>query len=238
MTHRALIRELIKIGSFLICAFLWSLMEYYLAKNCNLQNGNISCEWAKNVSPTFVSQNGTLIAIMAGAYAAFVLQQRGKFIDELRRWWNQMVNAKSEFYKYCDMNSPTEKEYISGFYQLSSSMDSLRLIYSNVGRSRSNPRGYYPYEQIRDIIDLARSLDPRKYDGEIPTYQQRQLIKNAIDSIFQSLRHAIQDEARATPPDDPTLFDSPHRAAYVSDLKMRHGVDVLMIRNDNKRNLP
>ena len=234
MTHRALWRELIKIAAFLIVAFLWSMVEYYLAKNCVFNNGTFDCDWTKVVGPTFVSQNGTLIAIMAGAYAAFVLQQRGKFIDELRRWWNQVVNAKSEFYKFCDMQNPVEKDYLGGYYQISAAMDSLRLIYSNVGRRKDNQTGYYPYEQIRDIIDLARSLDAKKHNGTIPSYQVRQSIKASIDIVFQSLRHAIQDEAHATPPDNPTLFDSPYRAAYISNLQQRYGVDVQKIRNANK----
>jgi hypothetical protein len=41
-------------------------------------------------------------------------------------------------------------------------MGTLRLIYCKVGRDSKNLRGYYPFEQVRDIVDAARSVDYRR----------------------------------------------------------------------------
>jgi hypothetical protein len=84
--------------------------------------------------PTFVSSNATLLAIIFAAYIAYLFQQRSKSVDDLRRWWNEIVQATA--------------------------MDTLRLIYCNVGRTPDNPRGFYPFEQVRDLVDVARSIAP------------------------------------------------------------------------------
>jgi hypothetical protein len=131
-----------------------------------------------------------------------------------------MVNAKSALLLHCDKPGISVDDYLSAFYQLSSCMDSLRLIYSNVDRTKGNHKGYYPFEQVRDIIDLARSLDPRPMyrDGSIgspPSELEKRRVKEGITIVFQSLRHAIQDEAGAMEPDKPTRFDSPIRQEYL-----------------------
>jgi hypothetical protein len=186
-----------------------------------------------------VSQNASLIALVAGAYAAYCLQQRGKFIDELRDWWNEMVVAKSSFFMYCDLDDPKRADYLLSFYKLSTAMDTLRLIYSNVNRSKKNPKGYYPFEQVRDIIDLARSIDPSEIrmdtQGSAANYKiSRSRVNFAVGVIFQSLRHAIQSEARASVPDRPTRFDSPYRAAYIAELVTAR-IDLRAIREANKK---
>jgi hypothetical protein len=109
-------------------------------------------------------------------------------------------------------------------------MDTLRLIYCNIGRSNENSKGYYPFEQVRDIIDLARWANPTRQ----PTIDQRRKTKLAIDLIFQSLRHAIQAEASASTPDDPTLFESPYREKYLDEIYSGLGIDVMKIRSENK----
>lgn len=186
-----------------------------------------------NNTPTFVGSNATLIALVFAAYLAYVFQQRGKFVDELRGWWNDIVEAKSVFFVYCDKSGATEDDYFEGFYKLSTSMDTLRLIYCNVGRSAENPKGYYPFEQVRDMIDIARSIKPD--NSKVPTMRDRARVKDAINIVFQSLRHAIQSEASASVPDDPTLFESPYRAKYLLEIKNQVGIDVVAVRELNKR---
>lgn len=216
MTKRALRLRLIIASSFIVLCIIISLIEY-ISKY-------------PNISPTFVGSNATLIALLFAAYIAYVFQQRGKFIDELRGWWNEIVDSKSDFSLFCESPTPTEQDYLKAFYGLSRSMDKLRLIYCNVGRSDRNPKGYYPFEQVRDIIDLARSLDARSpFDPA-----ERLSVKIAIDVIFQSLRHAIQDEAGASVPDNPTLHYSLHRKRYIAEVKERSRLIVEEIRIANK----
>lgn len=189
-------------------------------------------EYISKTSPTntYVGSNATLFALLAAAYLAFCFQQRGKFIDELRKWWCEIVGAKSSFFIYCDKEAPTADDFFEAFYRLSTAMDTLRLIYCNVDRSAKNRKGYYPFEQVRDIIDVARSVRP----SVKPTAAERVQAKQAINLIFQSLRHAIQSEANATAPDDPTLYDSPYRLAYLREIKENIGLDVEEIRQTNK----
>jgi hypothetical protein len=164
-------------------------------------------------------------------YLTYVFQQRGKFVDDLRRWWNEIVAAKSELFIYCDKAAPSEDEFFKSFYKLSTAMDTLRLIYCNVGRTPKNPKGYYPFEQVRDIIDIARSVAP----GKKPSNADRLAAKTAINLVFQSLRHAIQDEARASAPDKPTLYSSKYRIWYMDELKNNVKVDIEDIRAKNKK---
>jgi hypothetical protein len=181
-------------------------------------------------STTFIGSNATLFALLVASYLAYAFQQRGKFIDEIRNWWGEIVAARSAFFSYCDREEATEDEYLSSFYKLSTAMDTLRLIYCNVSRDGQNPKGYYPFEQVRDIIDIARSLHP----SGAPTLADRQRGKQGITLVFQSLRHAIQSEATATTPDNPTLFESQHRARYLEEIKEKLGLDILEVRRANK----
>jgi hypothetical protein len=249
MTYRALRIRLFFVSIVLMVIISLSLAEYLprFWPNLNLlylvfSNAVVANPSGSSIpsNGTFVSQNATLIALIAGAYSAYCLQQRGKFIDELRAWWNDMVMAKSEFLMFCDRTTPSEEDFLKAFYKLSTAMDTLRLIYCNVNRTKNEPRGFYPFEQVRDIIDLALSLRPRWPAGldqaasTLPTHEARMQIKRAIDVIFQSLRHAIQAEAKASPPDEPTRYDSPNRQSYLKVLLDR-GMDVLAIREQNKR---
>lgn len=214
MTYWSLRKQLIFVGLAVVAIIAASAIE--------------SVCWSK--SETFISKHSTLIALLFAAYLAFIFQQRGKFVDDLRRWWNETVAAKSEFYIYCEKTKPSEDDYFQGYYKLSTAMDTLRLIYCNVNRSEQDPKGFYPFEQVRDIIDVAKSIRPNIK----PSKMDRLKAKLAIDLIFQSLRHAIQDEARASTPDKPTLFESKFRSQYLSEIKKRIGLDVMKIRNQNR----
>jgi hypothetical protein len=110
-------------------------------------------------------------------------------------------------------------------------MDTLRLIYCNIDRNEKNQKGYYPFEQVRDIIDVARSVDYRRN----PSGSDRLRAKQAINLIFQSLRHAIQEEASASTPDNPTLFDSKYRSKYLDEIQRGIGIDLLRVREQNKK---
>lgn len=216
MTNRALKRRLLSAAIGVLFILAVSLAEYVLR--------------SPSSTTTFVSSNATLFALLVAAYLAYVFQQRGKFVDELRKWWNEIVEAKSDFFVYCDKDAPSEDDYFKGFYRLSTSMDTLRLIYCNVDRSADNPKGYYPFEQVRDIIDVARWVRPERK----PSKTDRLKAKTAINLIFQSLRHAIQSEASASIPDEPTLFESKFRTKYLSEIQRGVGLDVMAIRKDNR----
>jgi hypothetical protein len=109
-------------------------------------------------------------------------------------------------------------------------MDTLRLIYSNVGRTDADPRGFYPFEQVRDIVELARSMAP----GKKSSFDDRKRTKAAIDIVFRSLRHAIQAETAASPPDYPTLQDSIERKRYLAEVQTRTALDIEAIRRENE----
>ncbi|MBR0810711.1 hypothetical protein JQ544_04200 [Bradyrhizobium diazoefficiens] len=217
MTNHRLRTRLIAAAILVVTILAVSFAEYFAKYPLN--------------TTTFVGNNATLFALIFAAYLAFVFQQRGKFVDELRGWWNGIVKAKSDFFIYCEKSTPTEDDYLKGFYGLSTSMDTFRLIYCNVGRIGRNSKGYYPFEQVRDIIDISRSV----HYSLKPTQDDRQKAKQAIDIVFQSLRHAIQSEAAAITPDAPTLHDSPYRSKYLEEIRLGVGVDIPMIRNRNKK---
>lgn len=183
----------------------------------------------------FIAPHMAFFAIAFAAYFAYALQRRGKYIDDLRTWWNDMCIAKSAILEYCDLapklKSPElEKAYFSSFYKISTAMDKLRLIFCNVDRTAKNQKGYYPFEQIRDIIDVCRNIDPN-----ITDYQKNiRSHKRAIDALFTSLRHSIQLEADLVPPDHPFTFEHKERAEYLTSILASTGVDITKIRGNNK----
>jgi len=215
MTNRALKLRLILITIIVGVLLAVSLFEFW---------------WKASSGTTFISSNATLLALLFAAYMAYLFQQRSKSVDDLRRWWNEIAQAKSKIFVYCDKHSPSEDDYLEAFSKLSTAMDTLRLIYCNVGRTKNNPRGFYPFEQVRDIVDIMRSIAPERNDS----IEERKVAKTAIDLIFQSLRHAIQEEAGATPPDKPTLYESEHRMEYKKRVERLTGIDIEIIRYQNK----
>jgi hypothetical protein len=217
MTNEKLQARLIAAGIAVVLILAISLIEY-------VTNG-------PNNRATFVGNNATLFALLFAAYLTYLFQQRGKFVDELRGWWYKIVEAKSAFFVYCDKANPTEEDYLKGFYALSTSMDTFRLIYCNVDRTKENPKGFFPFEQVRDIMDVARSVAHSRN----PTTAARANAKRAINLIFQSLRLAIQAEASASVPDNPTLSDSPDRDAYLKQIGQETHIDLAKVREANTR---
>lgn len=215
MTHKRIMVRLVVVIVALVSILSLSLVEYFLSPPGTQR---------------YISSNATLITLVFATYIAYLFQQKTKLIDDLRRWWNEIVEAKALLYAYCDRAKPSESEYLAAFYKLSTCMDALRLIYCNVARDEENPKGYYPFEQVRDIVDLARTIAPACK----PDRETRAKVKQSINVIFQSLRHAIQEEAGAHPPDNPTLWNSPFRQAYLRQVRERFGFDLEEIRQRNK----
>jgi len=215
MTNARLKRRLVASGVVIFFTIALSFVEYY--------------EYGK-IGSNFLGSNGSLIALLFASYIAYIFQQRSKLADDVRKWWFEIVNAKSEFFIYCDKSKPTEDDYLKSFYKLSAAMDNLRVIYCNVHRNQNDGKGYYPFEQVRDIIDLAQSASHNK----LPSFEERQRIKHAIILIFGSLRHAIQSEATSLTPDKPVLFESSERDEYIRKMKSLFAVDLKTIRLTNK----
>jgi hypothetical protein len=115
MTKNQLRKQLGLLALAFAILLAWALTEFY---------------WFGR--PSFVANHGTLIAIGFAVYGAHVLQRRGKFIDDLRTWWNEITKAKSQVLTLGDTDKTTQKEFNEAFYSLSNAMDSLRLIFSNI----------------------------------------------------------------------------------------------------------
>ena len=86
MTNRKLRKRLFIAAGIVMLILAISLIEY-IAKY-------------PNNNTTFIGSNATLFALIFAAYLAYVFQQRGKFVYELRSWWNGIVEAKSDFFIY------------------------------------------------------------------------------------------------------------------------------------------
>jgi uncharacterized membrane protein len=100
MTNRKLRKRLFIASAVVMIILVISLVEYINKYPAN--------------NTTFIGSNATLFALLFAAYLAYVFQQRGKFVDELRSWWNGIVEAKSDFFIYCDKSSPTDDDFQRG----------------------------------------------------------------------------------------------------------------------------
>jgi hypothetical protein len=146
----------------------------------------------------FVRDMSLLIATGGVALVTNVYQKRSNFIESLEEEWRRMVATKSALFAYCEKPFPTTDDYIAAFCRISEALDSMRIVYRNVGETKTLI-GLYPYEPLHDMRRALQSLDPRS-DIEL-TPELRRQAKDAIIEAFNALREIFLEELDLHPPD-------------------------------------
>ena len=157
-------------------------------------------EYMKDMALVFV----TVIA----AYLANVFQKRNQFVESLEEEWRGMVRTKSALCAYCEKTFPTADDYIAAFCKISETIDNMRIVYRNVGETKSMI-GLYPYAPLHDMRRALQTLDPTK-NQNIPS-ETIMLARDAILQSFYALRENFLEELDLEAPTQPLLISGGHR---------------------------
>jgi hypothetical protein len=157
--------------------------------------------WALNFYE-FIRDTSLLIVTVIAAYMAQVYQKRSTFLQNLREQWHDIVRAKAELIYYCHLEKPTLNDYLLAAHELSECIDTMRIVYSNVGET-DEYIGFYPYEPLHDIRRVFERLDPRT--GE-RTPEQRYLARGRIWDAFNAIRDHFLDEFDIEAPTKPIVI--------------------------------
>jgi hypothetical protein len=150
----------------------------------------------------FLRDTSLLIVTVIAAYMAQVYQKRASFLDNLREQWNDIVHTKGELIHYCHLDQPGLDDYLLAARDLSQTIDTMRIVYANVGET-DELIGLYPYCPLHHMRVVMESLDPRK---GAPTAEQRFAARGEIWEAFLAIREHFLDEFDIEEPTRPILI--------------------------------
>jgi hypothetical protein len=145
-----------------------------------------------------------LLGVVA-LYVGSLFQRRSGFIDNLRKEWVEIVEAKTNLIMFCKSPSHGAKEAIEAWGRLSVVIDRMRVIYRNVHESKSR-LGLYPYEPLHDMRKLWEEkilqciTKLAEYDE-----QYYQSVEDDITESFRAIREVFIDELDLEAPTDPII---------------------------------
>ena len=157
--------------------------------------------WALNFYD-FIRDTSLLIVTVIAAFMAHLYQQRTTFLQNLREQWHEIVHTKAELIYYCHLDSPGLEDYLKAGRELSECIDTMRIVYANVGET-DELIGLYPYSPLHHMRVVMESLDPRK---GVPTPEQRYAARGEIWDAFNAIREHFLDEFDIEEPTRPILI--------------------------------
>jgi hypothetical protein len=155
----------------------------------------------------FFKDMALLIATGGVAYITNVFQKRQAFLDNLKAEWREIIVSKSALLEFMHKPQPTHEEYLTAFTKLSATIDNMRIVYKNVGETRSLI-GLYPFAPLHDMRRVLQTLDPRKGPTSEP---QRKLARDTMLESFYALRDRFLEELDLEAPDNPILMSGARR---------------------------
>jgi hypothetical protein len=158
-------------------------------------------DWALDLYDA-IRDTSLLIVTVIAAFMAHVYQKRTTFLQNLREQWYEIVGAKAELIYYCHLEKPTVDDYLNSARALSECIDTMRIVYSNVGETDALI-GLYPYSPLHHMRITMESLDPRK---GAPTTEQRFAARGEIWDAFNAIREHFLDEFDIDEPSRPILI--------------------------------
>lgn len=199
--------------------------------------------WSKGLEKIYeyIKDMSLLIATGGVAMISNVYQKRSNFIESLEEEWRRIVATKSALYAYCENPYPTTPDYIAAFCRISETIDSMRIVYRNVGET-DDLVGLYPFTPLHDMRRALMTLDTRG-ENEIPP-EHRKLVRDAILSSFYALRENFLEELDLATPEHPILIAGARRlkrpgheaaAEHLQDAQRRHQNQTIADRSEAER---
>ena len=189
MTRKHLNRQVRTIACSVIFVLLIALTAKFLP-----------FKWANGIYE-YINDMSILILTVASVFLANAFQKRSVFVQSLREQWREMVEAKSALLTYIDRSDATVHDYLDAYAKLSRSIDSMRIVYRNVGETKKLI-GLYPYESLHDMRRAFEAIDPRK--GEVNQEHQDEAWA-IIRDAFKAVRERFLDELQLFEPTYPIV---------------------------------
>jgi hypothetical protein len=156
----------------------------------------------------YMKDMALVFVTVVAAYLASVFQKRHSFVEALREEWQDIIKAKSALFAFTQIETPTQKEYVTAFCAISESIDNMRSVYKNVGETGSLV-GLYPYEPLHDMLRALQTLEPRM-NPTLAESHRTAARKDIIESWY-ALREQFLEELELEPPDNPLLVPRSRR---------------------------
>jgi len=156
----------------------------------------------------FMRDMSLLIATGGVAYISDVFQKRSKFVESLEEEWRNIVRTKSVLLSTCEKPYLATDDYLTAYYRISETIDTMRIVYRNAGET-DGLIGLYPYAPLHDMRRALQTLDPRLTPE--PTNDQKALVRDAILQAFNALRETFLEELDLEEPQHPLLIPGSRR---------------------------
>jgi hypothetical protein len=156
--------------------------------------------YLKEMAPVFI----TVVAV----YLTSVFGKRANFVKSLEEEWRNIVRTKSALWSYFEKPYPTTDDYIATFARLSETIDTMRIVYRNVGETR-DLIGLYPYEPLHDMRRVLQAMDPRTKTSV--TDAERKRAQECLSQAFLALRENFLEELELHEPGHPLLVPGGRR---------------------------
>ncbi len=198
MTRRTLKRKL----RFFVLVFLLILVVAAVAKF------EVLADYVKlGKLYEFINDMSILIFTIGAAYLANIFQQRSNFLSNLKEEWHEIVRAKSSLIYYINNQNRDTDDYLSAYQQLSECIDYMRIVYKNVGETRTLI-GKYPYEPLHDMRRAMNEIDPRKRPVRD---EDLEWAYGEIWDGFNALRERFLEELDLEEPENPIITERARR---------------------------
>lgn len=155
----------------------------------------------------YITDMSILIFTVASVLMANAFRKRQVFIDSLREVWREIVDMKAALSVYCQRENTALDDYLEAYSKLSQAIDNMRMVYRNVGESKTLI-GLYPYEPLHDMRRAMESIDPRTASA---TMDQRAAVREIVWDSFNALRERFLDELELVEPAYPILEEGAGR---------------------------
>lgn len=156
--------------------------------------------YLKEMAPVF-------IAVVA-VYLTSVFRKRANFVESLEEEWRNIVRTKAALWSYFEKPYPTSDDYIATFAKLSETIDTMRIVYRNVGETRE-VIGLYPYEPLHDMRRVLQAMDPRVKSSFSDAERRR--AQDCVTQAFLGLRENFLEELELNEPGHPLLVPGGRR---------------------------
>jgi hypothetical protein len=153
-------------------------------------------KFSDGVYGTYKDMMPFVIAIPA-AWLGFCFQRRASYLSALRSFWDDVIPAVQTAVQYTHLRQPTEKAFSATLKDLSTVIDSLRGVFRNV--PTGDPVGLYPYENLKDILQVISWLGYSNSRSEQDRYQARRCIRLLWASMHQALLQEFDREIPVFP---------------------------------------
>ena len=150
--------------------------------------------YLKEMAPVFI----TVVAV----YLTSVFRKRADFVESLEEEWRNIVRTKAAIWSYFEKPYPTSDDFIATFARLSETIDTMRIVYRNVGETK-DVIGLYPYEPLHDMRRILQDMDPRRKTSF--TEAERKRAQDCITQAFLGLRENFLEELELQEPGHPLL---------------------------------